>query len=210
MNTGQEHNEIPNTFRDHWEWRRFRAWELHEEGWSQARIAEALGVTGGAVSQWLKKARQEGVGALLSRREESGRRPGLTDGDLAHLKGCPKRGAEAYGFPGGVWGVIRQEFDITYTPRHVGRLMKTIGWTCQKPVERADQRDEAAVTEWYEETLPGPRQCARDPGSPTPESLSSVPSSAVHADQGGVERSLRQAQDCGIQIRQAPGSVPRW
>jgi len=33
------------------EWRRRRAWELSQQGWSQKDIAEALGVTQGAVSQ---------------------------------------------------------------------------------------------------------------------------------------------------------------
>ena len=35
---------------------RLRAWELHQKGWKQQAIAEALGVTQGAVSQWLKRA----------------------------------------------------------------------------------------------------------------------------------------------------------
>ena len=79
MNTENERNEIPDSFRDHWEWQRLRAWELHEEGWTQARIAEALGVTAGAVSQWFKPVR--------------------TDADLAHLEVCLKRTAfaETYG-----------------------------------------------------------------------------------------------------------------
>ena len=42
------------TFGDWREARRFRAWALKEQGWSQVRIAEALGVTEGAVSQWFK------------------------------------------------------------------------------------------------------------------------------------------------------------
>ena len=47
----------PTTFNDWREYRRFRAWELKQQGWSQTRIAAALGVTGGAVSQWFKKVR---------------------------------------------------------------------------------------------------------------------------------------------------------
>lgn len=161
MNKKPEPNTIPESFRDHWEWRRFRAWELHEDGWSQARIAVALGVTKGAVSQWFKAVREKGLGALRSRRTESGRRPGLTDADLEQLETCLQQGPEAYGFRGDVWtqprvrAVIRQEFGITYTSRHVGRLLKKIGWTRQKPMERADQRDAVAVTAWCEETLPG-------------------------------------------------------
>ena len=48
--------------------RRFRAWELKEEGWSQSEIAVALGVTRGAVSQWFNKAEQAGVEALCTRK----------------------------------------------------------------------------------------------------------------------------------------------
>lgn len=40
--------------------RRLRAWELHREGWTQQRIAEALGVTQGAVSQWLRRVAEAG------------------------------------------------------------------------------------------------------------------------------------------------------
>ena len=48
-------NEAPP--RDWKEGRRLRALALHEQGWQAIRIAEALGVTRGAVSQWLKAAR---------------------------------------------------------------------------------------------------------------------------------------------------------
>jgi transposase len=46
------------------EGRRPRALALHEEGWCGQAIAEALDVTGGAVSQWLKRARDGGAEAL--------------------------------------------------------------------------------------------------------------------------------------------------
>jgi transposase len=40
--------------------RRKRAWALKHEGWPQKDIATALGVSEGAVSQWLKRAREGG------------------------------------------------------------------------------------------------------------------------------------------------------
>jgi len=46
------------------EGRRMRAWELHEQGWKQKDIAAALRVSEGAVSQWFKKAKTQGVEAL--------------------------------------------------------------------------------------------------------------------------------------------------
>ncbi len=39
------------------EWRRLRAWELHEAGWSGRAIAEALKASQAAVRTWLKRAR---------------------------------------------------------------------------------------------------------------------------------------------------------
>ena len=53
-----------NTQLDWREGRRRRAWELKQQGWKQTAIAAALGITPGAVSQWLKRAREDGVDAL--------------------------------------------------------------------------------------------------------------------------------------------------
>lgn len=50
------------------EGRRLRAFELKQQGWNQREIANALGVTEGAVSQWMKRARER-VGWKLSRSE---------------------------------------------------------------------------------------------------------------------------------------------
>ena len=58
------------------EGRRLRAWELFQEGWPQQRIAAALGVTKGAVSQWLSRARAHGPPALRHCKPP-GRRPKL-------------------------------------------------------------------------------------------------------------------------------------
>src|SRR5919106_6323215 len=50
------------------EGRRFRAFELHQRGWKQKDIAEALGVSKGAVSQWVKRARGGGIESLRHRK----------------------------------------------------------------------------------------------------------------------------------------------
>lgn len=38
--------------------RRKRAWKLFQAGWAQKQITEALGVTKGAVSQWIKAGKE--------------------------------------------------------------------------------------------------------------------------------------------------------
>lgn len=157
--TTETSKEIPTTFNDWREYRRFQAWQLKQQGWSQTRIAGALGVTSGAVSQWFKRVREDGLDALR-RRRGGGPKSGLSATELRQLPALLQRGAEAYGFRGAVWTrarvgqVIRQQFGVTYSDSHVGRLLAQVGWTLQKPTERADRRDEAQVTEWCEETFP--------------------------------------------------------
>ena len=53
-------NSLSKEATDWREGRRLRAFELKQKGWSQQRIAEALGVSKGAVSQWMKRARDGG------------------------------------------------------------------------------------------------------------------------------------------------------
>src|SRR5260221_3927785 len=84
------------------EGRRRRAWELKEQGWKQQDIAAALGVTAGAISQWLKRGREQGVEALR-RHPAPGRQPRLTSEQLAQLPALVERGPEAYGVRGQVW-----------------------------------------------------------------------------------------------------------
>jgi transposase len=141
------------------EWRRMRAWELHEEGWSGKDIAAALKVSAGAVSGWLKRARAGGVEALR-RRPAPGPTPKLMAEQRAALPDLLGRGAEAYGFVGDVWTtrrvatVIKQEFGVRYHPAHVSRLVRQQGLSLQKPIHRATQRDEARIAAWREETWP--------------------------------------------------------
>jgi transposase len=141
------------------EGRRLRAWELKQKGWKQKDIAEALGVTPGAVSQWMKRVR-EGGEVALRRRVAPGAPRRLRPEQLTHLTDLLAKGAEACGFRGAVWtqarvaAVIRQEFGVVYHPRHMGRVLRALGWTQQKPIRRASQRNEEAIQRWRVEDWP--------------------------------------------------------
>lgn len=149
-------SERPTSWR---EGRRLRALELHEQGWAGKAIAAALGVTQGAVSQWLKRAREGGREALRQR-PPPGPAHRLTGAQREQLPTLLAKGAEAYGFVGEVWTtrrvatLIRQAFGVQYHPAHVSRVLRQIGWSVQKPIRRATQRDEAAITVWHDERLP--------------------------------------------------------
>ncbi len=159
-------DQLSNQSKDWRECRRFRAWELKEKGWTQQKIAEALGVTKGAVSQWLKKAEQGGVEALRNRR-----RPGapsrLTPSQKSELPELLSKGAESYGFRGEIWtckrvaSVIRRHYGVSYHPAHVSRILRSLEWSLQKPKPRANQRNEDEIREWLEEKWPEIRKKGR-------------------------------------------------
>jgi transposase len=136
-----------------------RAVELRAEGWTEASIAEALGVTQPAVSQWLKKAREDGLEALRPK-SRRGQARHLSDQQISLLPAFLNLGPGAFGFSGELWTclriarVIAQEFGVMYHPEHVRRLMHRLQWSYQKPIVRASERDERLVLEWLEVTWP--------------------------------------------------------
>ena len=142
--------------RDWREQRRLQAVNLHEHGWKQNKIAEAFGVTEGAVSQWLKKAKTQGVQALRHQ-PPPGRPSKLTNEQCAQLPALLAKGAEAFGFRGDVWTtervaqMILQEFGVSYHPAHCSRLLRQMKQTQQKPITKASQRKEEAIQAWKEE-----------------------------------------------------------
>ena len=119
------------------EGRRLRAFELKEQGWKQTEIADALGVSEGAVSQWMKRVREKGVQALRHK-PPPGAPPRLSEDERARLPELVAQGAEAHGFRGDVWTcervaeVIRREFGVSYHPAHVSRLLKKLRLSLQK------------------------------------------------------------------------------
>jgi transposase len=126
------------------EGRRLRALELKERGWKQTQIADALGVTEGAVSQWMKRAREEGVEGLRHK-PPPGATPRLSEDERAKLPKLLAHGAEAHGFRGEVWTcervatVIRREFGVSYHPAHVSRVVRALGLSLQKPQRLSEQ-----------------------------------------------------------------------
>ncbi len=157
MKGGMSKKSTPPT--DWREARRMRAWELHEAGWKQKDIATALGVSEGAVSQWFKKAKTQGVQALRHQ-PPPGAKPRLSTEQMAQLPTLLAKGAEAFGFRGAVWTtarvveMIRQQFGISYHRAHASRLLRRVKHSRQKPITRATQRDEIAIQAWKEERWP--------------------------------------------------------
>jgi transposase len=141
------------------EGRRLRAWELWQQGWKQNEIADALGVSKGAVSQWVKRAKAEGAQGLRHH-PAPGPQPRLSAEQVETLPHLLNRGAEAFGFRGDVWTtarvaeMIQRELGISYHPAHCSRILRAIHYSVQKPIQRASQRDEAAIQQWKDQDWP--------------------------------------------------------
>jgi len=136
-----------------------RAMTLLDQGWSQAEVACELGVTRGAVSQWVK-ARREGGDEALRARPHPGPPPKLNDRQLKRLEKMLLRGPRQHGYPTELWTlqrvaeVIDKTFAITYDPSGVWHVLKRMGWSCQKPERRARERDEDAIVRWRKRDWP--------------------------------------------------------
>lgn len=63
-------------------------------------------------------------------------------------------GPEKLGYDTPLWTaqrvavVIEQEFGVRYHSGHVWRILRSMGWSPQRPVGRAIERDEKAIAEW--------------------------------------------------------------
>ena len=141
------------------EGRRLRAWDLHQQGWTQTKIAEAMGVTQGAVSQWIKRGTRGGRDAL-HRQPAPGSTPRLSLEQRQQLKQLLRQPATAFGFIGDVWttkriaALIKEHFGVSYHAAHVSRIVRALDLTPQLPQVRATQRDEDSIPAWQQETWP--------------------------------------------------------
>ena len=139
--------------------RRLGAHLLRQGKLSQAEIARRLGVSRSAVSQWARQLAQGGWWQLR-RRTSNGRPPKLSKAQRHTLRRLLKRGAHQAGFPTERWTlqriqtVIAREFQLTYHPTYVARLLKQLGWSPQVPLPRAKERDEALIRAWLAQDWP--------------------------------------------------------
>jgi transposase len=133
--------------------RRRRAARLLESGMKQAAVARRVGVTRTSVSRW-EKLRQEGGTAALKRPKRFGRPRRLSDSQCEQFIEQLKAGALAAGFATELWTLprirtlIEERFAVKLTEPSVWRLLRSLGWSVQRPTGQARERDEKAIRTW--------------------------------------------------------------
>lgn len=142
------------------EQRRMRAADLFKRGMIPAEIARRLSVSHQIVSEWRTAWRQGGRAALRGA-GRAGRKPKLSNEQLAKVEEALARGAEAHGYPNDLWTlprvaeVIERVTGVSYHPGHVWYVLRDqLDWTWQRPARRAVERNAEAIEQWVTKRWP--------------------------------------------------------
>jgi len=134
--------------------RRFEAVRLLEKGdLNQSEVARRVHVCRQTVSRWADEFRTGGREAL-KRAGRAGRKAVLTESDRKRLEELLLQGPEKLGYETPLWTcarvahLIAGEFGVEYHPGHVWKILDDLGWSCQRPVGRARERNEEAIRRW--------------------------------------------------------------
>ncbi len=57
--------------------------------------------------------------------------------------------------------LIAEHFGVTLSESWVFRLLRKLGWSCQRPTAQARERDEKAIRRWKQVTWPQPEKARR-------------------------------------------------
>jgi transposase len=127
---------------------------------SQRAIAEKLGLSEAAVSQWHKVLSKEGMKGAKAKRA-SGRPAKLGQEQQQQLLVILRQGAKQAGFVSERWTqarvlkVLEKTFGVCYHFRSIGRLLKGLGWSLQQPRVQAHERNEDLIRAWLKQDWPG-------------------------------------------------------
>jgi transposase len=155
--------------------RRLKAARLLQQGCSEAETARKVGVHRQSVNRWARQLAAGGREALR-KTPRPGRKPQLSQADRSRIIAGLKRGPEALGYETGLWtswrvaDLIERECGIRYSNVHVWRILCQLGWSCQRPVGRALERNEKAIRRWKQVRWPELKKTPKNKGAPSSSS----------------------------------------
>lgn len=150
---------------------RLRAVQLLKEGNEAELVARMFGVSRAIVFRWQQKYDAGGPAALETKRTPgpvSRLSPTQMSQLYAMVTGCDPRQLQ---FDFGLWtrkiirDLIRREFGVKFSAVQVGRLLKKMGLSAQRPLYRAYQQDPERAEEWKKVIYPKIRKLAAEEGA---------------------------------------------
>lgn len=155
--------------------RRRRGMRMLARGVTQAEVARNCEVSRQTAMTWARLLADD---AHAWRRRPLGR-PGSFDAkQRAQLRKQLLQGAVANGFPTEMWTLARvaklieREFGHAFSISHVWQVLRDLGFSSQRPVGRALQRDEQAIHKWKHKRWPALKKTPDDSDEPSSSSTS--------------------------------------
>ena len=135
------------------ETRRRLAGRLLLEGRRIGEVMEVVDASESSVKRW-KRAVKEGGMEALKAKPHPGRTPRLNVVQKRQLLKFLVAGPLKAGYHNDLWTcsrvaeVIAKKLQVLYHPSHVWKVLRSLGWTSQKPEQQARESDEAAIVRW--------------------------------------------------------------
>lgn len=139
--------------------RRLKAAAYFKEGKAQIWIARHFNVSRPTAHDWYWRWQKKGTEGLKATKP-SGVQPKLLKSKLVKVEKILLQGPSKAGYSTPLWTlpriaeVIKKETKISYHPGHVSKLLHVLGWSSQKPVRIARERDEKAIANWKKDIWP--------------------------------------------------------
>jgi transposase len=136
-----------------------RAAGLLAKGLSQSEVARRVGAHRQSVSKWAAELHATGR-AGLKQAGRAGRKPRLSREQINQIERGLKGGPQALGYETSLWTanrvvhLIERACGVHYHPGHVWKILRQLGWSCQRPAGRALERDEQAIQRWKKTRWP--------------------------------------------------------
>lgn len=150
---------------------RIRAVEQVQSGESPEAVIKALGFSRSCIYTWLALYRSGGWGALKARILK-GRPMKISAAQMKWLYGTVTgKNPLQFRFEFALWTremirmLLRQEFSLKLSVTSVGRLLRQLGLSCQRPLFRATEQDPERVRRWRDEEFPAIRHWAKKAGA---------------------------------------------